>query len=126
LHHLAEIKLDPVDVVAPVLAKLSASCVQLPECLRVIGYLRRLAVFSEHDMRLQVTDPNSALMGLAVIHDVQSVLDVRDSLSLLPSTDQMLIIWWTFSVAGIPLLTSLSDVAPPGFVCSIHPGKRLF
>eukprot|EP00850_Spirogloea_muscicola_P002714 SM000010S04352 [mRNA] locus=s10:1079419:1087306:+ [translate_table: standard] len=29
------------------------SSIQLPECLRVIGYLRRLAVFTEHEMRLQ-------------------------------------------------------------------------
>ncbi len=33
---------------------LSSSDVQLPECLRVIGHLRRLATFSEHEMRLQV------------------------------------------------------------------------
>ncbi|GBG81990.1 hypothetical protein CBR_g34170 [Chara braunii] len=29
------------------------SSIQLPDCLRVIGYLRRLAVFGEHEMRLQ-------------------------------------------------------------------------
>eukprot|EP00250_Pteridium_aquilinum_P014225 c21857_g1_i4 orf=485-2197(+) len=29
------------------------SSIQLPECLRVIGYLRRLGVFTEHEMRLQ-------------------------------------------------------------------------
>eukprot|EP00899_Mesostigma_viride_P002428 jgi/Mesvir1/12186/Mv00424-RA.1 len=29
------------------------SNIQLPECLRVVGYLRRLAVFDEYDMRLQ-------------------------------------------------------------------------
>lgn len=33
---------------------------QLPECLRVIGYLRRLAVFNEQEIRLQV---QSALIG---------------------------------------------------------------
>lgn len=28
--------------------------VQLPECLRIIGYLRRIGVFNEYEMRLQV------------------------------------------------------------------------
>ena len=27
---------------------------QLPECLRIIGYLRRIGVFSDYEMRLQV------------------------------------------------------------------------
>ncbi len=34
------------------MARLKCS-IQLPECLRIMGYLRRMAVFSEADLRLQ-------------------------------------------------------------------------
>lgn len=34
------------------LARLKSS-IQLPECLRVMGYLRRIAAFSEPELRLQ-------------------------------------------------------------------------
>lgn len=29
-------------------------CVQLPECLRIVAHLRRIGVFSESELRLQV------------------------------------------------------------------------
>jgi len=34
------------------MARLKSS-IQLPDCLRIMGYLRRMAVFSEADLRLQ-------------------------------------------------------------------------
>eukprot|EP00249_Psilotum_nudum_P015381 c25296_g1_i1 orf=382-2169(-) len=39
-------------ILSQLLQKLCSN-IQLPECLRVIGYLRRLGVFAEHEMRLQ-------------------------------------------------------------------------
>ncbi|CAI5521432.1 unnamed protein product [Closterium sp. Naga37s-1] len=42
------------------------SNIQLPECLRVIGYLRRLAVFSETEMRLQFLRCREAWLGEVV------------------------------------------------------------
>ncbi|KAL3687047.1 hypothetical protein R1sor_013356 [Riccia sorocarpa] len=47
-----EVKQTTQLLLAQILQRLRSS-IQLPECLRVIGYLRRLAVFSEHEMRLQ-------------------------------------------------------------------------
>ncbi|KVH93608.1 hypothetical protein Ccrd_004339 [Cynara cardunculus var. scolymus] len=34
-------------------SNIQASVLQLPECLRIIGYLRRIGVYSEYEMRLQ-------------------------------------------------------------------------
>lgn len=45
------------------------SNIQLPECLRVIGYLRRLGVFNEHEMRLQFLKCREAWLA-AIIDDL--------------------------------------------------------
>lgn len=48
----AEVKAISSNMQQLLLKRLSGS-IQLPECLRVIGFLRRLAVFSESELRLQ-------------------------------------------------------------------------
>ncbi|KAJ8442832.1 hypothetical protein Cgig2_016298 [Carnegiea gigantea] len=48
----AEVKQTTQSLLAQLLQKLRSN-IQLPECLRIIGYLRRIGVFSEYEMRLQ-------------------------------------------------------------------------
>lgn len=48
----ADVRLTTDSLLTQILQKLRSN-IQLPECLRVIGYLRRLSVFTEHEMRLQ-------------------------------------------------------------------------
>ncbi|KAL9224722.1 hypothetical protein vseg_000731 [Gypsophila vaccaria] len=47
-----EVKLTTQSLLSQLLQKLRSN-IQLPECLRIIGYLRRIGVFSEYEMRLQ-------------------------------------------------------------------------
>ncbi|KAI5418783.1 conserved oligomeric Golgi complex subunit 8 [Lathyrus oleraceus] len=47
----AEVRLTTQSLLSQLLQKLRSN-IQLPECLRIIGYLRRIAVFSEYGMRL--------------------------------------------------------------------------
>jgi hypothetical protein len=55
---------------------LSSTDVQLPECLRVIGHLRRLATFSEHEMRLQVGITQSLVATTALACSVCSFFNL--------------------------------------------------
>lgn len=48
----AEVKQTTQSLLAQLLQRLRSN-IQLPECLRIIGYLRRIGVFSEYEMRLQ-------------------------------------------------------------------------
>uniref|UniRef100_A0A803MDB3 Conserved oligomeric Golgi complex subunit 8 n=1 Tax=Chenopodium quinoa TaxID=63459 RepID=A0A803MDB3_CHEQI len=49
---VAEVKQTTQSLLSQLLQKLRSN-IQLPECLRIIGYLRRIGVFSEYEMRLQ-------------------------------------------------------------------------
>lgn len=48
----AEVRQTTQSLLSQLLQKLQSN-IQLPECLRIIGYLRRIGVFSEYEMRLQ-------------------------------------------------------------------------
>ncbi|KAK9131247.1 hypothetical protein Sjap_011734 [Stephania japonica] len=48
----AEVRQTTQSLLSQLLQKLRSN-IQLPECLRIIGYLRRIGVFSESEMRLQ-------------------------------------------------------------------------
>ncbi|KAJ4911932.1 conserved oligomeric Golgi complex component-related protein [Raphanus sativus] len=48
----AEVKQTTQSLLSQLLQKLRSN-IQLPECLRIIGYLRRIGVFGEYEMRLQ-------------------------------------------------------------------------
>lgn len=48
----AEVKQTTQSLLSQLLQKLRSN-IQLPECLRIIGYLRRIGVFNEYEMRLQ-------------------------------------------------------------------------
>ncbi|KAF5743175.1 hypothetical protein HS088_TW09G01240 [Tripterygium wilfordii] len=48
----ADVRQITQSLLSQLLQKLRSS-IQLPECLRIIGYLRRIGVFSEYEMRLQ-------------------------------------------------------------------------
>nr|XP_043626333.1 conserved oligomeric Golgi complex subunit 8 isoform X2 [Erigeron canadensis] len=48
----AEVRQTTQSLLSQLLQKLRSS-IQLPECLRIIGYLRRIGIYSEYEMRLQ-------------------------------------------------------------------------
>ncbi|KAM7256974.1 hypothetical protein ACFE04_012715 [Oxalis oulophora] len=48
----AEVRHTTQSLLSQLLHKLRSN-IQLPECLRIIGYLRRIGIFSEYEMRLQ-------------------------------------------------------------------------
>lgn len=49
---VSEVRQTTQSLLSQLLQKLRSN-IQLPECLRIIGYLRRIGVFSEYEMRLQ-------------------------------------------------------------------------
>ncbi|GLJ36703.1 hypothetical protein SUGI_0738640 [Cryptomeria japonica] len=60
----ADVKQTTQSMLSQLLQRLRSN-IQLPECLRVIGYLRRLGVFNEQEMRLQFLRCREAwLMGI--------------------------------------------------------------
>lgn len=59
--YVYHVHLDHHDSSGPMISEVSdlfwtnPRVLQLPECLRIIGYLRRIGVFNEYEMRLQVS-----------------------------------------------------------------------
>ncbi|XXG41633.1 hypothetical protein AAC387_Pa01g2062 [Persea americana] len=58
----AEVRQTTQSLLSQLLQKLRSN-IQLPECLRIIGYLRRIGVFSESEMRLQFLRCREALLA---------------------------------------------------------------
>ncbi|KAF8388786.1 hypothetical protein HHK36_025466 [Tetracentron sinense] len=71
----AEVRQTTQSLLSQLLQKLRSN-IQLPECLRIIGYLRRIGVFSESEMRLQFLRCREAwLAGILDDLDQRNVYD---------------------------------------------------
>lgn len=64
----AEVKQTTQSLLSQLLQKLRSN-IQLPECLRIIGYLRRIGVFNEYEMRLQFLRCREAWLN-AILDDL--------------------------------------------------------
>lgn len=71
----AEVKHTTQSLLTQLLQKLRSN-IQLPECLRIIGYLRRIGVYSEYEMRLQFLRCREAwLTGILADLDQRNAYD---------------------------------------------------
>ncbi|XP_070043026.1 conserved oligomeric Golgi complex subunit 8 isoform X2 [Nicotiana tomentosiformis] len=59
----AEVRQTTQSLLSQLLQRLRSN-IQLPECLRIIGYLRRIGVFNEYEMRLQYCAMGLGWVGL--------------------------------------------------------------
>ncbi|CAH1423381.1 unnamed protein product [Lactuca virosa] len=91
----AEVRQTTQSLLSQLLQKLRSN-IQLPECLRIIGYLRRIGVYSEYEMRLQfLRCRESWLCG--ILDD----LDQRNAYEHLKGMEVRRIMMEDFSSAGL-------------------------
>ncbi|KAJ6924332.1 oligomeric Golgi complex subunit 8 [Populus alba x Populus x berolinensis] len=127
----AEVRQTTQSLLSQLLQKLRSN-IQLPECLRIIGYLRRIGVFSEYEMRLQYCAVGLNWVGL----DFRGLLPplFEDRLSFFPHVSSELLVldshrWVPLPAVGFPSYSigeeQQEDVTPPSYLME-HPPLAVF